>query len=322
MGFAGLGRWSAMAVLLAALLGHAPRAQAQSAASAAEWSDVVGAETETRANLVYRVAGGQELKLDLYLPLARQQRGPVPLAVYFHGGGWVSGGKEVATLRLLPYLQMGWAAATVQYRLHGSAPAPAAVEDVRCALRWLSYRAPELKTDPQRLVISGGSAGGHLALLAGMLPAGTPFDRACPTEGGDRWRNGREPALKVAAIVNWFGISDLNALLQGPDAKHYAIEWFGAMPEAERERLARELSPLTHARAGGPPVITIHGEADDVVPFSQARRLHAALEQAGVVNRLIAIPGGGHGGFGRAATARAAAAVREFLQAQGLVPMD
>lgn len=309
-------------LLLAGLLLVGAARAASVADSAAEWSDFVGAETETRANQVYRVAGAQELKLDLYLPLARQQRGPVPLAVYIHGGGWVSGNKEVATLRLLPYLQMGWAAATVQYRLHSSAPAPAAAEDIRCALRWLHYRAAELKIDPQRLVLSGGSAGGHLALLAGMLPTGTPFDRACATEGGDRWRNGREPAPKVAAIVNWFGISDVNDLLQGPNAKHYAIEWFGSMGDAERERLARELSPLTHVRAGLPPVITVHGEADDVVPFSQARRLHAALEQAGVANRLVPVPGGGHGGFGRAATIKASAAVREFLAEQGLKPIS
>lgn len=305
-------------LLGAAALVLAGLAQGQTV-DAAAWADAIGADIETRANLVYTTAGGQDLKLDLYLPKNRARA--VPLAVYIHGGGWVSGSKELATLRLLPYLQMGWAAATVQYRLAGSAAAPAAVEDTRCALRWLAGHAGELQIDARRIVLSGGSAGGQLALLAGMLPTPNRFDRACSDARAERWRGAEEPALQVAAIVNWFGITDVAELLQGPNARRYAIEWFGARPEPERTQLAREISPLSHVRADNPPVISIHGEADDVVPFEQAQRLHAALSRAGVVNRLIGVPGGGHGGFGRPALIEASAAVREFLRAQGLAPL-
>ncbi len=281
--------------------------------AAANWTDGGGSDIEIRPNLVYHKASGQELKLDLYLPYERRR--PVPLLLFIHGGGWVGGSKEVANLRLLPYLAAGWAAANVQYRLASTAAAPAAVEDVRCALRRLSARAGEFGIDPQRIVLSGGSAGGHLALMAGMLPAGNRFDRACPTEGAGRWRNGDEPALKVAAIINWHGITDLNDLLTGPNAKHYAIEWLSVDPA--REALAREISPLTYVRADTPPVFSIHGDADDVVPPDHARRLHAALSAAGVANELILVPGARHG-FTHAQTTAIMPRVRTFLAAHGI----
>lgn len=289
------------------------QAQQQSASDLA-WT--LGPETEVRANLVYSVASGQDLKLDLYLPWPRSKA--VPLLVHFHGGGWIAGSKEGSTLHLLPYLAQGYAVATVQYRLAKVAPAPAAVEDVRCALRYLAISANDLKLDPQRIVVTGGSAGGHLALMAGMLPAGHRFDRGCATPEADRWVNGKEPTVKVAAIVNWYGITDVADLLQGANAKHYAIEWFGAMPDEQRASVAREVSPLSYVRRDSPPVITMHGDADTLVPYSHAQRLHEALSKAGVSNQLITVPGGGHGAFGREAQLKAAAAIQAFLQKQGL----
>lgn len=299
----------------AASLALCAAAQAQTTPQEQAWA--LAAETEVRSNLVYTVASSQELKLDLYLPAQRHSK-PVPLLVHFHGGGWIAGAKEGSVLQLMPYLAQGYAVASVQYRLAKVAPAPAAVEDVRCALRYLSQRAVELKLDPQRIVLTGGSAGGHLALMAGMLPAGNRFDRGCATPENDRWVNGREPAIKVAAIINWFGITDVADLLAGANAKHYAIEWFGAMPDEQRAALARDLSPLGLVRRDGPPVFTIHGDADTLVPFSHATQLHEALSKAGVPNQLMRIPGGGHGGFGREAQLRAGAAIQAFLQKQGL----
>lgn len=290
-----------------------------SATTRADWVDAAGTDIEIRPGQVYATASGQDLKLDLFLPVAARAAAakPVPLLVYFHGGGWVVGSKEIATLRLLPYLRMGWAAALVQYRLATTAPAPAAVEDARCALRWLHGQAAVLRVDPAKVVLSGGSAGAHLALIAAMLPAGNRFDRGCASEGGGRWRDGREATLPVAAVVNWFGIADVADLLAGPNAKHYAIEWFGALPDAPRLALARELSPLQQVRADTPPIITLHGEDDDVVPFAQASALHARLGSAGRPNRLVKVAGARHS-FSPAQAAAAMGPIREFLAAQGL----
>lgn len=299
-----------LGLLSCLLLASAAQAEAPS------WADGSGADIEVRPHLVYSQAGGQDLKLDLYLP--HDRRRPRPLVIWVHGGGWVGGSREVANLRLLPWLQMGWAAANVSYRVAKQATAPAALEDVRCALRWLHARADEFKLDRERFVITGGSAGAHLALMAGMLRSPNRFDHACPTEGPARWRTGEAPALQVAAIINTMGITDLTALLS-PDAagRHYAIEWFGALAEPARSELARELSPLHQVHDGTPPILSFHGDADDVVPLSQAQRLHAALAAASRPQRLVVVPGAKHG-FDRQQMQQLMADTRAFLVEQGL----
>src|SRR5512143_458440 len=165
------------------------------------WTDYAAGDYNIFPNIAYATAGGTDLKLDLYVPNRRSK--PVPTIVRFHGGGWVAGRKESNVLQLLPYLSMGWAAVNVDYRLARVSPAPAAVEDCRCALQWVALHAREYSLDTARIVLTGGSAGGHLALITGMLPPGTPFDRQCPTDNSTRWENGTEPKVKVAAVVNW-----------------------------------------------------------------------------------------------------------------------
>ncbi len=303
--------------LLVAVLSHVPSTLfAQGETSTSEpWTDYVAGDYDIFPDITYATANNSELKLDLYVPKARTN--PTPTLILYHGGGWVEGKKEQNVLQFLPYLSLGWAVANVEYRLGRVSPAPAAVEDCRCALRWVAQHARDFNLDTSRFVLTGGSAGGHLSLITGMLPNGTPFDRQCPTENSTRWRAGTEPPVKVAAIVNWFGITDVAELLDGPDAKHYAIEWFGSMKD--REDLARKVSPITYVRSGIPPIITLHGDRDDIVPYKQAVRLHAALDKAGVPNRLITVNGAGHGGFNRQQLVRCFASLREFLLTQGIL---
>jgi acetyl esterase/lipase len=124
--------------------------------------------------------------------------------------------------------------------------------------------------------------------------------------------------MKVAAVVNWFGITDVADLLEGPNAKHYAMEWLGALPN--RKELARALSPLTMVRRNGPPVLTVHGDVDALVPYSHAVRLHEALQKAGVANRLVTIPKGGHGDFSKEQNRANFVAIWAFLGERGLLP--
>lgn len=274
------------------------------------WPDYVFNDYDIQPNIIYATANNTELKLDLYLP--RDRSTPKPTLILFHGGGWVAGQKERNVLWLLPYLSMGWAAINVEYRIASNSLAPAAVEDCRCALRWATYNAARYNLDASKFVLTGTSAGGHLALITGMLPAYSAFDRQCPTNDSTRWAKGTEPETKVAAIVNWFGITDVADLIEGPNAKHYAIEWFGSM--SNRQELARQVSPLNYVRAGLPPVITIHGDQDNIVPYNHAVQLHAALDKAGVPNQLVTIRGGKHGGFSRQEFVSSFAAIREFLR--------
>jgi len=265
------------AAILAAFATFAAQIQAQVAAS--DQSVVLDAHVHGEAGVVYRTVPGWVGKLDLYLPT---DSGPHALLIYFHGGGWEHGSKEMIVPTVLPYLEMGFAVANVEYRLTREAPAPAAVEDARCAVRWLVQHADHYHLDTARIVLSGGSAGAHLALMAGMLRESDGLDGACAS--------GPEP--HIAAILDRFGITDVQELIAGPRRQHWAAEWIGVRPDADA--LARRLSPMTYVRAGLPPIVIVHGDADRSVPYSQSVRLHEALDRVGVPNLLITVPGGGH----------------------------
>ena len=264
-------------------------------------------------NITYLTAGGVDLKLDVYQP--RGGTNPNPTLIYFHGGGWTNGSKEGSALTFLPYLEMGWTVVNVAYRLADAAHAPAAVEDCRCALRWVYRNAEQYNFNLDKLVVTGNSAGGHLALTTGMLPASAGLDRQCPGNRRRTWSTGTTSTeeLKVAAIVNWYGITDVVDLIDrtpGPSGS-FTEAWLGSTDD--REEVAKRVSPLTYVRPGLPPVLTIHGDADPIVPYSHGVRLHQSLEEAQVPNELVTVPGGGHGGFSDAENVRIYAAIRDFL---------
>ena len=249
----------------------------------ASWAATVQNEFRVIPDITYLRANGVELKIDVYQ--SRNSEGPAPTFIYYHGGGWVGGSKESNVLRLLPYLEGGWAAVNVQYRLGNVSLAPAAVEDSLCALRWVARNADQYGFDIERLVVSGNSAGGHLALTSGMIPSEAGLDRQCL---------GSETP-KVAAIVNWYGITDVNDLLHGVNEKSYAVRWLGSQPDMAE--IAERVSPISYVRSDLPPVITIHGDADPTVPYNHAVQLHRSLDRAEVTNELVTVPNGGHGGF-------------------------
>src|SRR4029453_4342531 len=146
------------------------------------------------------------------------------------------GAKETSWIQLLPYLETGWSVVNVEYRLPRVSLAPAAVEDCRCALRWVIRNAKQYNFDTSKIVVTGHSAGGHLSLTTGMLPSSAGLAREGP---------GSED-LKLAAILNWFGITDVVDLLDGPNMKEYAVAWLSSM--SNREEIGRRVSPLTYVR--------------------------------------------------------------------------
>ena len=256
-------------------------------------------------DITYLTASGVDLKLDVYRP--RGASAPLPTVLLFHGGGYrMQSTKEGFALSAIPWLQMGWNAVNVEYRPSEVALAPAAVEDVRCALRWVAQNAKEYGVDTNRIVLTGNSAGGHLALIAGMLPESAGLDRRCP---------GRDP-VKVAAIVDWYGITDYTALIDDM-TRGYAVTWFG--PQLNRMELARLVSPIAHVRPGLPPTFLVHGDADPTVPYDQAVRLHDALRKAGVATEFYTVPGGKHGNFPREHVLRAWNAIAAFLVKNNVV---
>jgi acetyl esterase/lipase len=257
------------------------------------------------SNVAYLPSHNESNRLDIYK--RRDLKGPQPTVVFIHGGGWSLGTKEGALPNMMPWFEAGWNVVNVEYRLAPASLAPAALEDCLCALRWIASHASEYGIDTTRLVLTGESAGGHLALAAGMIPESAGLDRECSPGG--------VPMPQVAAIVNWYGPTDVADLIGGGNARLYAVTWFGSL--ANREEVARRVSPLTYVRPGLPPVLTIHSDADPVVPYSHAVRLRDALENAGVPNQLVTVHGDGHG-FLPEEQRRIFAMVWKFLELHGL----
>jgi len=118
---------------------------------------------------------------------------------------------------------------------------------------------------------------------------------------------------RAAVALDWYGVSDVNDLLAGPNRKNYAVAWLG--DQQNIAAIAKQVSPLTYVRPGLPPIISIHGDGDDVVPYSHAVRLHEALNKAGVKNELVTIYGGKHGWFSDKETLAAYDKIWKFLDA-------
>jgi len=273
------------------------------------WTVDVGRDYSILPNVTYSVANNYECKLDAYVRKAAD--GPTPTVVHIHGGGWVVGKKETAILGLLPYFEMGFSVVNVEYRLAHVSLAPAAVEDCRLALRWVFKNAEEYGFDTARIIVTGGSAGGHLSLMTGMLTPEAGFD--APTG----WERDIVPPPRVAAIINWYGITDVADLLSGPNRQEYAVSWLGS--QSDRTKIAERVSPLTYITGNLPPILTIHGTKDGLVPYDHALRLHKGLDKEGVPNKLITIPEGGHGGFSREQNREIQKEIRAFLAEHGIL---
>src|SRR5262245_58650518 len=172
----------------------------------AKWATEAAAQYATTANITYRTASNQQLKMDVYY--RRGVTTPQPTLVYMHGGFWVAGAKETAIVGLLPWLEMGWNVVNVEYRLGAANDpttlAPAAVDDCFCALRFIAALPANFNIDKSRIVVTGESAGGHLALAMGIIPESAGLGRECtgaatpPAPAGAR---GAAPAAGQAAAA-------------------------------------------------------------------------------------------------------------------------
>lgn len=213
------------------------------------------ASVTVERNITYIRHELRTLQLDLYLP-QRNGRARAPGLILVHGGGWKSGARDNMAPLAVRMAMRGYATATISYRLSGEARYPAAIHDVKGALRWMRTGAPRYGIDPERIAVAGGSAGGQIAALVGVTNGQARFD---PDPG--------DAPADVQAVVNIDGLSDFTS----PEAlKHEddpaknpssAGAWFGGR-YAEKPALWREASPITHVRAGLPPMLFISsGEA-------------------------------------------------------------
>ena len=240
--------------------------------------------TVVRRDVAYVKNVGPRQTLDLYLPPIDKKHpdAPRPLVVWIHGGGWEAGDKANAPAAAL--LRQGYAVASIDYRLSQDAVWPAQIQDCRAAVRFLRATAADNKIDPDRIGAWGASAGGHLALLLGMEPDHPAWD----TPGTER----ADVSPAVRCVLDWFGPTDLPALLGPGDARNPVVRLLGK-PD---RKLAADASPITYVSKNVAPILILHGDRDPLVPLDQSRRLSAALRRAGATCTLLILPGARHGG--------------------------
>lgn len=230
-------------------------------------------------DIVYKNVNSENTRMDVYYPT--NPPAPVPVIINMHGGGWNHGYKEDQG-GFSVYFNMGFAVANVEYRMTGETQAPAAVEDVRGAMIYLLNHAQELNIDPMKIVFQGGSAGGHLALIAGYLRNNPLFDNDCTPYTGN---------YKVMAVIDKYGPSDLTNFMFYTSL----VNWLGT--HASDQAFIDSLSPINYVNSNTPATYIIHGDADPTVPYSQSVTLYAALQTSGVKSMFTTVLGGGHGGF-------------------------
>jgi acetyl esterase/lipase len=268
--------------------------------------------TNIQKDVIYGRAGAVDLKLDLAQPSAGTA--PFPALLCIHGGGWQLGDKQSYEALIRIFAAHGYVAAALDYRLTPRYQWPAQIEDVKCAVRFLRAHASEYRIDPDRIGVLGDSAGGHLALMAGLTDAKDGFDsRTC----GDP-----KVSSKVQAVVDFFGPSDLAIMRVPAEGEPLIIKSYGGDSNqvlfnlvGTKDRSApifRQISPINYVDPSDPPVLIFHGTADNLVPLEQSEILDRALTKAGVPHHLVIVEGGGHGWVGDKLDRSLAQAV-EFL---------
>lgn len=250
-------------------------------------------------DVVYTKVQDWEGRVDLYIsPNAIK---PTPILINIHGGGWRSGVKETQG-GFNSFFKAGFAVANMEYRLSGQATAPAAIEDTRCMLIYLIKNAKALNIDPNKIIIMGGSAGGHLALMGGLLANDHRFDTNCP---------GVEN-IKVAAIINKYGIADVWDWTFGPEHKSSSPKlWLG--DKVNDDNFIKSVSPIFYVTKNSPPIFIVHGDSDPTVPYQQSVDLYKKLQDLGVKSQFMTVKGGLHGKFDKEKNSEINVAILQFI---------
>ena len=242
------------------------------------------ADYSVAADIQYCTGGGQPLLMDIFIP-RHLVKSPAPAILWIHGGGWERGDKNGSSgARFLA--SAGFITASLYHRLSGDAKFPAAVEDTKCAIRYLRANASKYGIDPDRIGVAGASSGGHLALMIGATT------EAAGLEGSGGWS---EVSSAVRAVSSYYGPTDFTDVREEYGGRGLAavIKMVGVTPEADPARF-RRASPISYVTHKMPPVLLVHGDGDQLVPFHQSEKMLAALEKAGVTARLVRVGNADH----------------------------
>ncbi len=258
----------------------------------------IGAITRKWLNVAYATKSPAQ-KLDIYLPNAGD--GPFPVIVSIHGGAFKMGDKADGQLTpVLEALKHGYAVVSVNYRLSGEAIFPAQIQDVKAAIRFVRANAKAYKFNPDKIATWGGSAGGHLAAMAGTTGDLTLFDDASLGNAGQ--------SSRVQAVVDWFGPIQFDQMDAQLRASGKGVPDHNAANSPESELVGKQItqaanlvkraSPATYISPNDPPIFIEHGTEDQLVPTEQSKNFYADLVKVMGKDRvtLTLLAGARHGG--------------------------
>lgn len=241
----------------------------------------IPADIEALKNIEYKNINGKSLQLDIYRPYNILK--PAPMLVFIHGGGWKGGSRADYLVYLLSFAKKGYITATVSYRLLKDAPYPACAEDITDAVKWVMANGEKYGYDPKRVALIGGSAGGHLALLAAYQ---WKSKNAANDSAGLA-----EELPRIKAVVDIYGPVDLttNYARNHPLVTNFLGHSFSESPE-----LFSEASPISYTDKNDPATLILHGTSDNLVPLSESISLKARLDSLGVPCVYRPVPGWPH----------------------------
>jgi acetyl esterase/lipase len=253
-------------------------------------------------DIEYAAVDGQSLKLDLYIPKGVAK--PMPVVIWVHGGAWREGSKRIPMV--LPLVPLGFAVASIDYRLTQEAVFPAQIYDCKAAVRWVRAHAADYGFDPNHIGAVGASAGGMLVALLG-----TTAD--VPALEGNEGNLGVSSAVQV--VCDFFGPTDFTNLTANYTEWQTNIvgELLGGSARENRAK-ARMASPVAYVNAQACPFYIVHGDKDRVVPMEQSIEFYNVLRKAGVPATLYTVKGGGHGFNDPLAFAGAASFLEQYLR--------
>ena len=222
----------------------------------------------------YKNVNGKSLQMDFYRP--KNVSESLPLLLFIHGGGWRSGKRSDYLVYLTSFAEKGYMTATISYRLLCDSIYPAAVEDVTDAVEWLFKNGENFGYDPDRIVLVGGSAGAHLAMLASYGWRSSELQNYSATS-----------AHRIIAVVDIYGPVDLTTDYA---RNQRLVNAFIGHSYDEKPDLYREASPVSYLSSSCPPTLILHGTSDTLVPVSQSDTLKSRLDALGVPCEYFRIP--------------------------------
>ena len=268
--------------------------------------DTPPAEIIFEKNIEYSNPDGQHLQLNMARP--KNAKGPLPCVVCIHGGGFRAGKRDGYDGLIQNLARNGFAAVTVSYRLAPKYQFPAAVHDTKAAVRWVRANAAKYGIDPDRIGVTGGSAGGHLAQFLGVTPGVAEFEG----DGGNS-----NVSSHVKCVVNVYGPSDFTKSYgKSVDAAEVLPLFLGGNLQTALPAHIRS-SPLNWVTPNAAPTLCIHGTEDKYVAHEQAVWMIDRLKASGVEAQLLTLQGAGHGFKGKDANSADQALIAYFKKHLG-----